>query len=78
MLCLFKVKDLIRFLFIRKSFVCVCLFLTIFSFLYLSSVPLSPKQAVRVTKPNIPESIRRNYELMWVYENFLHVVCNSC
>lgn len=24
-------------------------------------------QAVRVTKPNIPEAIRRNYELMWVY-----------
>lgn len=23
-------------------------------------------QAVRVTKPNIPETIRRNYELMWV------------
>lgn len=29
------------------------------------SVSVCP-QAVRVTKPNIPESIRRNYELMWV------------
>jgi hypothetical protein len=23
-------------------------------------------QAVRVTKPKIPETIRKNYELMWV------------
>lgn len=37
----------------------------------------SGRQAVRVTKPNIPESIRRNYELMWVsfFSFFLFTCC---
>lgn len=38
------------------------------SWLFLSC--LTGPQAVRVTKPNIPESIRRNYELMWVFHFF--------
>lgn len=29
--------------------------------------------AVRVTKPKIPETIRKNYELMWVYRGLLKV-----
>ncbi len=34
-------------------------------------------QAVRVTKPKIPEAIRRNYELMWVNILFYNFILNN-
>lgn len=42
----------------QRTLVCVLAAFT------LPPVALRALQAVRVTKPNIPEAIRRNYELM--------------
>ncbi len=63
-------------------------FLSVWFWLYGFSFDLSRitwfhdiLQAVRVTKPKIPEAIRRNYELMWVnilfYTFFLNNLSSS-
>lgn len=51
----------VSFYFCEQFSLTVSLFFSFFLFFVLF-----PIKAVRVTKPKIPESIRRNFELMWV------------
>lgn len=53
-----------KLVFIVMCIVRLLVFLSVFSEFKCFFLCPTGQQAVRVTKPNIPESIRRNYELM--------------